>query len=235
MYSLLLKFKAPLQAWGAESRYKTRSTNNEPTKSGVIGLLAAALGRSREEPIDDLIQLTFAVRTDHLGTLLRDYHTARDWFDSREKNSQLSTRYYLSDAVFLVALSSPDKSKLEEIEAALRRPIYPLYLGRRSCPANPDLVMGIVNDNGEKALRETEWLAPEWIKKQQPQEVLLPISRDAQPGEPSDTLRDIPVSFNPAHRQYNMRSVYRAEPLTVQNPAGRQSTDIDFMKEVREA
>lgn len=235
MYSLLLKFKAPLQAWGAESRYKTRSTTNEPTKSGVIGLVAAALGRSREEPIDDLAQLTFAVRTDHPGTLLRDYHTARNWFDSRKKNSQLSTRYYLSDAVFLVALSSPDKNHLKEIEAALRRPVYPLYLGRRVCPANYDLVLGIVDGNGEDALRKKEWLAPDWVKKQLPQKVFLPISRDAQPSESADTLRDIPVSFNPEHRQYNLRSVYRAEPMAVQNPAGRQSTDIDFMKEVREA
>ncbi len=65
MHSLLLKFKAPLQAWGAESRYKTRASNPEPTKSGVIGLLAAAQGRARQQPLADLAALSFAVRVDY--------------------------------------------------------------------------------------------------------------------------------------------------------------------------
>ncbi|GGH64958.1 type I-E CRISPR-associated protein Cas5/CasD [Rothia aerolata] len=235
MYSLLLKFKAPLQAWGADSRFKTRATNNEPTKSGVIGMVAAALGRGRDESVDDIAELRFAVRTDYPGTLERDYQTARNWFDPREKNSQLSNRYYLADAVFLVALSSPDKALLEEVEAALRRPYYPLYLGRRSCPANADLVLGIEAGDGEERLRAAEWHAPEWVQKQLPQLVSLPISRDAEPGEPSDTLRDTPVSFNPEYRQYALRSVFRAEPLEVQNPLGQALENDDYMQEVREA
>ena len=44
MATLLLRLAAPLQAWGADSKFETRKTNREPTKSGVIGLLAAALG-----------------------------------------------------------------------------------------------------------------------------------------------------------------------------------------------
>ena len=43
MATLLLRLAAPLQAWGADSKFETRKTNREPTKSGVIGLLAAAL------------------------------------------------------------------------------------------------------------------------------------------------------------------------------------------------
>jgi len=44
MATLLLRLAAPLQAWGADSKFETRKTAREPTKSGVIGLLAAALG-----------------------------------------------------------------------------------------------------------------------------------------------------------------------------------------------
>lgn len=235
MYSLLLKFKAPLQAWGAESRFKIRHTNNEPTKSGVIGLLAAALGRDRQEPVDDLAQLEFAVRVDHPGQLTRDYHTARNWF-GKDKNSQLSDRYYLADAVFIVALASDDKGALEQLEAALRRPIYPLYLGRRSCPANPDLILGIRDGNAEEALRaETTWHAPRWVKESAGDLVSLAILRDARAGEPADTLRDTPVSFNPEFRQYALRAVFRAEPVEIQNTAGQAPPDDDYMKEVAEA
>ena len=49
MATLLLRLAAPLQAWGADSKFETRKTNREPTKSGVIGLLAAALGLRRDE------------------------------------------------------------------------------------------------------------------------------------------------------------------------------------------
>ncbi|QRZ61433.1 type I-E CRISPR-associated protein Cas5/CasD [Rothia sp. ZJ932] len=233
MHSLLLLFKAPLQAWGADSRFKTRSTNKEPTKSGVIGLVAAALGRSREESVADLAELEFAVRVDHPGSLMRDYHTARNWFGNK-KNSQLSTRYYLSDAVFVVALSSPDRAQLETLEAALRRPVYPLYLGRRSCPANPNLVLGIKDGDGETVLRAQPWFAPTRVREQAYNPVSLQILRDARQGEPADTLRDTPVSFNPEYRQYTLRAVYRAEPVEVENPNGVEPQD-DFMKEVTEA
>lgn len=49
MATLLLRLAAPLQAWGADSKFETRKTGREPTKSGVIGLLAAALGLRRDE------------------------------------------------------------------------------------------------------------------------------------------------------------------------------------------
>ena len=57
MATLLLRLAAPLQAWGADSKFETRKTNREPTKSGVIGLLAAALGLRRDES-EGLARLT---------------------------------------------------------------------------------------------------------------------------------------------------------------------------------
>lgn len=44
MATLLLRLAAPLQSWGSDSKFETRKTGREPTKSGVVGLLAAALG-----------------------------------------------------------------------------------------------------------------------------------------------------------------------------------------------
>ena len=47
MSTLLLRLAGPLQAWGNDSKFETRRTGREPSKSGVIGLLAAALGKKK--------------------------------------------------------------------------------------------------------------------------------------------------------------------------------------------
>lgn len=49
MATLLLRLAAPLQSWGSDSKFETRKTDREPTKSGVVGLLAAALGLRRDD------------------------------------------------------------------------------------------------------------------------------------------------------------------------------------------
>ena len=80
MATLLLRLAAPLQAWGVDSKFEIRKTNREPTKSGVLGLLAAALGlrREDEEGMRELGALRFAVRVDQEGGLLVDFHTANN-------------------------------------------------------------------------------------------------------------------------------------------------------------
>ena len=111
MSTLLLRLAAPLQAWGSDSRFETRRTGREPTKSGIIGLLAASLGRSRVDPIDDLCRLQFGVRVDQEGRLLRDFHTAHQG----EKTAYVTERHYLCDAVFLVCLESEDREFLHTL------------------------------------------------------------------------------------------------------------------------
>ena len=46
MTVLLLRLAGPLQAWGVKSRFTVRSTELEPTRSGIIGMLAAGIGGS---------------------------------------------------------------------------------------------------------------------------------------------------------------------------------------------
>lgn len=97
MATLLLRLAAPLQSWGSDSKFETRKTDREPTKSGVVGLLAAALGLRRDdtEGLARLNGLRFAVRADQEGSLLVDFHTAK----SRD-TSYVTYRHYLQDAVF---------------------------------------------------------------------------------------------------------------------------------------
>ena len=105
MATLLLRLAAPLQAWGSDSKFETRKTNREPTKSGVIGLLAAALGlrRDESEALARLAQLRFGVRVEREGQLLVDYHTAKT---QDQKTSYVTYRHYLQDAVFLAGIES---------------------------------------------------------------------------------------------------------------------------------
>ncbi len=80
---------------GINSKFEVRRTENAPSKSGVTGLLAAALGIRRNEDISSLNKLRLGSQDRPEGRLLKDFHTAHS-----EKNSYITTRYYLSDAIF---------------------------------------------------------------------------------------------------------------------------------------
>lgn len=149
MSVLLFRLIGPMQSWGIQSRFSIRDTGREPTKSGVIGILCAALGRGRSESLADLCALRLGVRIDHEGRLAKDYHTAQNVYKSGGgiKDTELSTRYYLSDAVFLVGLEG-DRAFLESLDRALRAPVWQLSLGRKSfLPSEP-----IPFPNGEQAI-----------------------------------------------------------------------------------
>jgi CRISPR system Cascade subunit CasD len=137
---LLLRLSAPLQSWGMSSRFSIRDTAKEPSKSGVIGLLCAALGISRDDANTDnstfnaLTKLKFGVRINQEGVMQKDYHTAQHIAkaDGGIKETELSTRWYLADADFLVGLESEDLHFLETLQTAVKNPKWQLFLGRKS-------------------------------------------------------------------------------------------------------
>jgi CRISPR system Cascade subunit CasD len=139
-HTLLLRLKAPMQAWGTSSRFSIRETGKEPSKSGVIGLLCAALGMSRDEAntdnatFNDLTKLKFGVRVNREGVMQKDYHTAQNIAkaDGGTKDTELSTRWYLADADFLVGLESEDFQLLETLQNAVKNPKWQLFLGRKA-------------------------------------------------------------------------------------------------------
>lgn len=139
MPTLLLRLCGPMQSWGTRSRFTERDTEMEPSKSGVVGLLCAAMGWERARDTAPLAALRMGVRVEREGTLMRDYHTAGGAGDGVRRSSGslsttavLSNRYYLADADFLVGLESSDTQFLSQIEAALRDPVWQLSLGRKS-------------------------------------------------------------------------------------------------------
>lgn len=137
MSTLLLRLAGPMQSWGTTSRFDERDTQLEPSKSGVLGLICAALGRDRTEPVDDLAALHMGVRVEREGVSLRDYQTATGVLIASSGKPDLgrtvvSPRYYLADAMFLVGLEG-DRGLLASIHQALASPVWPLALGRKSC------------------------------------------------------------------------------------------------------
>lgn len=168
MKTVLLKFSGPLQSWGTNSHFETRHTDDHPSKSGVIGMIAAGLGCSRndEEMLSQLNKLEFAVRVDQTGQILRDYHTAKKYKPNGDLDrTYVTNRYYLQDAVFLVALSSDDDELIETVIDAVKRPYFQQFLGRRALPPTADLFQGVVDGNAITVLKEYPWQAAEWYMK----------------------------------------------------------------------
>jgi CRISPR system Cascade subunit CasD len=140
MSVLLLRLCGPMQSWGVQSRFSIRDTGLEPSKSGVVGLLCAALGRPRVAPIDDLARLTMGVRVDQEGQLRYDYHTAMDVMRASggNKPTEPSRRYYVADAKFLVGFAGEDNHLLQTLHEKLYNPVWELFLGRKSfVPSEP--------------------------------------------------------------------------------------------------
>lgn len=104
MSVLTLRLAGPLQSWGSSARFARRTTETAPTKSGVVGMLAAALGRDRTADLSDLAALGFAVRIDQSGTRVRDFQTAHH--ADTDKAMPVSERFYLADAVFVAAVAA---------------------------------------------------------------------------------------------------------------------------------
>lgn len=136
VWTLLIKLEGPMQSWGYRSRFDYRDTALEPTRSGVIGLICAAMGIARGEDISRFDALRMGVRVDKEGRPERDYHTALDVIkaDGKGADTVVSYRDYLADASFTVGLECADKALLEVIAKALVAPKWPLFLGRKAFP-----------------------------------------------------------------------------------------------------
>lgn len=168
--TLVLRFDAPFQSWGVDGKGPTKPTQKEPTLSGVVGLIANALGLRRHDDLGDLADLDMGSRTDRAGILTRDFYSAgtttgiavreesvgpdgsRTFRDTISKDGVIGVKHYLSGAVFTVALSG-DAAALDHAADALLHPVRALYLGRRSCPVTRPPFEAFVEADAEDVLR----------------------------------------------------------------------------------
>lgn len=246
MPTLLLRLMGPMQSWGTTSRFDQRDTGKEPSKSGVIGLIAAAMGIAREEwtDLEPLTRLVMGVRHDRPGIPKYDYQTTGQGTEevaTSNGNIQLrsrmilangkypsgdhlgegvqSYRHYLADAAFLVGLECENRLLLERIYAALQNPVWTLALGRKSyVPSEPIWIEnGLLDAPLHEALSQWPWISSTRKWEKPPEQLLVSFESD----DGSGVLKmDQPLSSF-AERRFGTRFV--------------QSELIDFPQEVTHA
>ena len=155
---LVFRLYGPMASWGQAAVGGDRPSGMAPGRGALLGMMCAALGIRREQD-DDITRLgeclEFAVKQKTEGTLLRDYHTVQTPSEDKKRtyrtrkeelsgpknklNTVLSSRDYRMDGVWIIAVAIKDganaeASLLAQLQQALLTPVFPLYLGRKSCP-----------------------------------------------------------------------------------------------------
>jgi CRISPR system Cascade subunit CasD len=246
MSVLLLRLAGALQSWGDDSRYTTRNTRTAPTKSAVLGMLAAAQGRRRGADIKDLRSLDFGVRVDQPGQIVIDYHivtgashapssppqqrlpTADGKLLPAAKSTKETRRYYLSDAVFLAVLEG-DNVAIRTLDDALRRPRYPLYLGRRSCPPSRPLRIGMRPDlTLRQSLETVEWQAGSAWKHRSRDQTAVELTVFFDDRTSLETWDDDPIGGEPFARRFGRRPVCR-DHISLPIHAARTHDPMDLL------
>lgn len=218
MKTLTIRLTSPLQSYGNEASFGRRTTGDYPSKSAVVGMIAAAMGYGRDDHrIFDLNDLKFAVRIDQPGKVLTDFHTV-EW---KKDTRKITHRDYLQDAVFVVAIGSDD-TVIDEIKLALKRPHYPIFLGRRSnVPAGLLHLEEFPDDTPVSVLKKMDWQASQWyqrrLRKEETVSVEMISDANLLPETRNALVRDRVVSFDQRNRQHGFRAVATIH-VDVKNP-----------------
>lgn len=172
---LIFQIVASLGSMGEFGGHERRGSLDLPGRSAVLGMLGAALGRRRGTDMSDLDALCLAVASFGTGAALRDYQTVQTVRSATVKapqsrpealrkagllvNTTLTSRDYRADCVFGVALWG---GVLGPIAAALRQPVFNLWLGRKACPLSAPFDPQIVSaEDPAQALANLR--LPPWI------------------------------------------------------------------------
>lgn len=221
MKTVALRLEGPMQSWGISSRFSDRDTGDVPSKSGVVGLVGAALGVARDddERIQALADCEMAVRIDRPGRLARDYQTAGggswrggDYGVYKASGARPATltsqRHYLADASFVVALGYRDAALADAVSRALRNPCWPLSLGRRGYVPSVPIHVGEPFDGPPlEALRRVP-ARPESRTSEERLRVIV----ETEAGQGAERM-DVPVSLRSDARRFGARWVTDGDPI----------------------
>ena len=218
---LALLLDAPLQSWGFESRFQRRTSGLHPTKSGIIGLICAAIGLAKGSAdehalLPELAKLKMSSiaiprhtqpnRASPTVLRIEDYHTVLDTRRASgmlNKDAVVTRRQYLADARFGIVLAG-DRGVLERVAGALRNPVWGVWFGRKSCiPAEPIY----------RGLFDAELGAHRELISERPIEEFTTVIEASDFADGTDSIRDQPVCFGdastsgPDHRRYSVRRI----------------------------
>ncbi|MCX4310605.1 MAG: type I-E CRISPR-associated protein Cas5/CasD [Desulfovibrio sp.] len=222
MSCALLWLEAPLQSWGADSRFGRRSTLPFPTRSGIMGLVCCALGKGGEQvewlakwgPLKQTIA-AFA-RKGFRPAMLRDFHMVGSGYDSKKPwqdmlipktsegkrpvggGSRITYRYYLQDMAFACALELPD-DEMESVKNGLQSPVWNICLGRKNCVPTEQVFRGIF-EKEEDALEKALQIANGKDRRE-----MFRVKDGEHEGE-TFVLNDVPLSFG-LRKKYQDRQV----------------------------
>ncbi len=225
---LLLWLEGPLQSWGHDSRFGRRDTLPFPTKSGVLGIICAALGAGGKQTdllakFADLdMQICVYSRRNSKGgpaprePLLRDFHMVGSGYDDTDPwqsllipktsegkkavggGSKMTFRYYLQDRIFAVLLQVPTE-QCDTVTHALRHPVWDLYLGRKNCAPTEYIFQGVYS-----TLEQAKEAAGKLAQEKKRVLDYMVVQGDGT-GE-TLSLNDVPVQFG-IHKRYRDRRV----------------------------
>ena len=151
MHTLLFNLTAPTMRFSAQQTYNNKPTLPYPTKSAVIGLVAASLGRRRSENIDDLANMRMGVAVLNKPHTFTDFQTMGYTNMTQTTRMPIQRKQYLSDCKFQIALESDNESLLESIARSFTNPAFPLFCGARDCivtePISGTINEGKIEDN----------------------------------------------------------------------------------------
>lgn len=222
---LALLLDAPLQSWGFESRFQRRTTGLHPTKSGVIGLICAAMGLGKDSPeeratlpkLAALKMISIAIQREQVNRWtgekselavrrLEDFHTVLNTRRASGKMNDdpvVTRRQYLLGALFGVILTG-NRLLLQRVATALADPVWGVWFGRKSCiPAEP-ICRGLFASAAE---------AEKALIGDAPLESFTTVTEAESFAEGTDSLNDQPVSFGdgtssgPDKRQFAVRRI----------------------------
>lgn len=240
MKTLTIKLAAPLQSYGNEATFDRRTSYHCPSKSAILGMVAAGLGYRRDDQrITKLNQLSFAVRIDQPGERISDFQIVEYQKNKSKTDRKLTYRDYLQDAVFVVAIGG-DPVEIDQIYDALRHPKFQLYLGRRANPpAGPLMMQRFEDQTPVEVLKRLAWQAAGWYQRRRGESYFAELLADANllPEQPNVLVKDAIGSFSQHHRYSKYRAVANTRVLlknTHQNKEGHklQDTNHDIMAEL---
>lgn len=231
MKTATIRLTAPLQSYGNQASFNQRTSDNYPSKSAVIGIIAAALGYRRDDArILQLNNLLFAVRIEQSGNMMTEFQTVEYQKSSTKTARKLTYREFIQDAVFMVAIGSDNDHEIEKIVSALKHPKFQLYLGRRSNPpAGPLMIETYDEENPLQVLEKLSWQAESWYQKRlRAPKFLTRIIADAElnPENNITMIKDKVGSFNQKNRYYQYRPVIIKKKIELDNLEYKSSTDL---------
>ncbi len=207
-------FDAPMQSWGYQSKFDQRTSLSHPTKSGVTGLICAAIGipKNDDDALVEIASLDMIVYVLKYPNRISDFHTVGGGFDKNKNpqniaktangkpgNTVVSRREYLLDAKFAIVISG-NELLINKIKSALQNPVWGVWFGRKSCvPAEP------IFRNIFDSLNDAETFIKTLSENKNEVSKIRKIETAKSFDDATGKIMDIPKSFANDKREYSVR------------------------------